>query len=163
MHTFITGGVSVMCNAHFAEAPDHEKYQITVNYGEEEIAYSGEGLVTSIDIDVVILIFNVDDCLAALPKFVEDIPKLINLDNQKYNLGGVSVFLNQRRHYVVYIYYKESDSSFFMMVCTLKNLADENQKKVDSNGELSLIVYFKESILGKSNLNSCILIFCCTQ
>ena len=129
MHTFITGGVSVMSNAHFAEAPDHEKYQIIVNYGEEEIACSGEGLVTSIDIDVVILIFNVDDCLAALSKFVDDIPKLINVDNHKYNLGGVSVFLNQRRHYVAYIYSKESDSLLFMMVCTLKNLAEENQKK----------------------------------
>ena len=48
MHTFIKGGVSVMCKAHFAEVPDHEKYQIIVNYDEEEIACFGEGLVTSI-------------------------------------------------------------------------------------------------------------------
>ena len=48
MHTFITGGVSVMCNAHFAKVPDHEEYQIIVNYVEEKIACSGEGLVTSI-------------------------------------------------------------------------------------------------------------------
>ena len=37
-----------MCNAHFAEVPDHGEYQIIVNYGEEKIACSGEGLVTSI-------------------------------------------------------------------------------------------------------------------
>ena len=48
MHTFITGGVSVMCNAHFAKVPDHEEYQIIVNYVEEKIACSGEGLITSI-------------------------------------------------------------------------------------------------------------------
>ena len=62
-----------MCKAHFAEAPGHEKYQIIVNESEEEIDCSGEGLGTSIDIDLVILIFNVDDCLAALSKFLNDI------------------------------------------------------------------------------------------
>lgn len=115
MHTFITGGVSVMCNEHFAEVPNHEEYQIIVNYGEEEIACSGEGLVTSITFLELptLLIFNVDEHLAALSKFLDDIPKLINVDNQNYNLGGVTVFVNQRRHYVVYVYIKESDSFIF--------------------------------------------------
>ena len=122
-----------MCNAHFAEVPDHKKYQIVVNYGGEEIACSGEGLVTSIIFLELppLLIFNVDERLAALPKCLDDMPKLINVDNKNYNLGGVMVFVNQRRHCVAYVYSKESDSFFFfMMVCTQKNLAEENQKKL---------------------------------
>ena len=89
-----------MYNAHFAEVPDNEEYQVIVNYGEEEIACSGEGLVTSFTFLELppLLIFNVDERLAALSKCLDDIPKLINVDNQNYNLGGVTVFVNQRRN-----------------------------------------------------------------
>ena len=37
VRAFIPGGVSIICNAHFAEVPDHEEYQIIVNHGEEEM------------------------------------------------------------------------------------------------------------------------------
>ena len=53
-------------------------------------------------------------------------PKLINADNQNYNLGGVTVFVNQRRHYVAYVYSKENDSFFFYDGLFRKNLAEEN-------------------------------------
>ena len=59
------------------------------------------------------MIFNVDERLTALSKCLDDMPKLINADNQNYNLGGVTVFVNQRKHYVAYVYSKENDSLFF--------------------------------------------------
>ena len=51
-----------MCNAHFAEVPDREEYEFIVNYSEEEVACSGEGLVTSITFLELptLLIFNID-------------------------------------------------------------------------------------------------------
>ena len=130
MHPFITGGVSVMGNAHFAEVPDHEEYQIIVNYGEEKIAFSGEGLVTSITFLELapLLIFNVDEHLATWSKFLDDILKLINVDNQNYNLAGVTVFVNQRRQYMAYVYSKESDSFIFYDGLYPQNLAEENKK-----------------------------------
>ena len=62
VYTCITGGVSVMCNAHFAEVPDREEYELIVNYSEEEVACSVEGLVTSITFLELppLLIFNID-------------------------------------------------------------------------------------------------------
>ena len=104
-----------MCNAHFAEVPDHEEHEIIVNYGEDEKVCSGEGLVTSITFLELppLLIFNVDERLAALPKCLDDIPKLINVYKENHKLGGVTVFVNQTRHYVACVYSKENDSFFF--------------------------------------------------
>ena len=115
IRTCITGDASVLCNANFAEVPDHDEYQIIINHGKEEIACSGEGLVTSITFLEFppLLTSNIDERLAVLSKCLDDIPKLINVDNQNYNLGGVAVFVNQRKHYVAYIHSKESDSFFF--------------------------------------------------
>lgn len=80
------------------------------------------------------MIFNVDERLAALSKCLDDMPKLINVDNQNYNLGEVMVFLHQRMHYVAYVYSKESDSFFFYDSLYPEEFGRKKSTITDSNG-----------------------------
>ena len=60
-----------------------------------------------------LLIFDINEQLADLVSSLEDIPKLIFVEHVTYFLGGVTAFIEERRHYVGYIHWREGERFFY--------------------------------------------------
>ena len=96
---------AISCKKQFTSEPSHQDFISEIEYGKEIIRCSGWRIPSNVSFvnSPPFLTFDISIICRESIKTLDILPREINAYNETYRLGGITSYVNHRRHYVGYI------------------------------------------------------------
>ena len=133
---------AISCKEAFASEPDHSEFISEIDNGEEVVRCSGwrQPLRMSFVVPPPFLVFDISIVFRDQVKTLDVLPLEICVYNEKYKLGGITSYVEDRRHYVGYVV----NENYFLFYDGLPSAKPVLKKHVGNHldGDVSLLIYF---------------------
>ena len=132
----------ISCKETFSSEPDHSEFISEIDNGEQVIRCSGwrQPMKMTFMVPPPFLVFDISIVFRDQIKTLDVLPLEICVYNEKYRLGGITSYVEDRRHYVGYVV-KEN---YFLFYDGLPSAKPVLRRHVGKNldGDISLLIYF---------------------
>lgn len=147
-----TGGHEFTCKHEFNTEPDHSAYIATVDHQRTFYKCIGDATVQNISFVSTpnLIVFDVNEELASRFNLLSELPKVINIYSQQFNLYGCTSFISGGEHYTGYVLDKTSDTLFLYDAIHHRDFGKRSTLEIV--GKISLCVYIKEQ---EKQMKSC--------
>ena len=133
---------AISCKETFSSEPDHSEFISEIDNGKQVIRCSGwrQPMQMSFMVPPPFLVFDISIVFRNQIKTLDVLPLEICVYNEKYKLGGITSYVEDRRHYVGYVV-KENSFLFYDGLPSAKPVLRRHVGQ-SLDGDISLLIYF---------------------